>query len=160
MLSLVLLGLPGCRTSPTALRRPARTPRAPQEAARVRRAPPPDVTEVRLTESQLTERVVERAQWLEAGIEAFEKGRLTKAAEQADRVLAVEPDNAKAAELKRASTAAADSQGSAPGSLTYERERFRAWIDDFWATADPKDRLMKWPSRSFWEALTTARAQR
>ena len=96
--------------------------------------------------------------WMGAAVEAFQREDFGNAQAYAERILDVQPDNTKARELQMAATRAARSQVGRQ-FLVDEKLRFREWLDDITATRVPQQKIVKWPSQSFWEKITAARAR-
>jgi general secretion pathway protein D len=103
-----------------------------------------------ILEQQRLERI------LGSAIEAFDREEFGLAETYAQQVLDVQPDNTKARELLLASGRARHGQVERD-YLTKEKRAFQEWMDDIMATRVPQQRVLKWPSQSFWDRISAAR---
>ncbi len=93
-----------------------------------------------------------------AGIEAFDREDWGSAEYYAQKVLDVQPDNTKAQDLQM-SARRAHHDMMERDFLIMEKRRFRDWMDDINATRVLQQKILKWPSQTFWDKITTARSQ-
>ena len=93
-----------------------------------------------------------------AGIEAFDREDWDSAEYYAQKVLDVQPDNTKAQDLQMSARRAHHDQMERE-FLIQEKRRFRDWMDDINATRVLQQKILKWPSQSFWDKITQARSQ-
>ena len=95
-------------------------------------------------EQRLMQEMLRLETYMGRGVEAFERGDYELAMRMADQVLAEQPDNTKARDLRlaasRANHAALDKQ-----YLRDEKLRFRQWMDDMNRTRIPQDKVIIWP---------------
>ncbi len=103
-----------------------------------------------LAEQQQLERLMGSA------IEAFDRDDFEHAEFYAGKVLDVQPDNTKARDLQLAARRAHHDQVEGD-YLIEEKRHFREWMDDIEATRIPQDKILKWPSQSFWDHISEVR---
>ena len=117
------------------------------------------LSELAKAEEQELIRDMERlAKWMGEAIAAFERNQFDLAEEYASRVLDEQPDNTKARELMIAAQRAQHDKRQVD-HLRREKIAFREWLDDINRTRIAQDRIMSWPSRSFWQKITDLRAK-
>ncbi|MCC7136890.1 MAG: hypothetical protein IT460_00505 [Planctomycetes bacterium] len=92
-----------------------------------------------------------------SAIDAFERGELDLAQDQAERVLEAQPDNEKARDL-RETVMAVRHEKVESDRVKLEKRAFAEWRDDMESTRNLEHRILKWPSQSFWSKITNARA--
>jgi type II secretory pathway component GspD/PulD (secretin)/tetratricopeptide (TPR) repeat protein len=97
-------------------------------------------------------------QWMAAAVDAFNRDEFRLSEEYANRILEVQPDNTKARELQLAAGRARHDRVEAD-FLRREKLAFREWMDDIQATRVPQEKILSWPSRSFWERISAVRAK-
>lgn len=110
----------------------------------------------RMEEDRLWRQQRRLEQWMGAAIQSFERGDFEGAISYSDNVLQEQPDFVRARELKLAATRARHEQTD-KGYLREEKRRFREWLDDINNTRIPQDKILRWPSQSFWEKITRLR---
>ncbi|MCB9825677.1 MAG: hypothetical protein H6806_12385 [Planctomycetes bacterium] len=138
--------------------RQARTLQNDAIKVRRREAMEEGLTELAREEEQRLIQEMERlAKWMGAGIEAYERNQFDLAASYAEQILEAQPDNTKARELQLASRRAMHDKRQLQ-YLRDEKIKFREWYDDIQMTRVPQDKILKWPSRSFWDSITKVRA--
>jgi hypothetical protein len=112
--------------------------------------------------AQEEQRLIAEQQRLErllgSGIEAFSAGKYETAQFYAEKVLDAQPDNTKARDLQLSARRAYHEQVQAD-FLREEKLRFQEWWDDMQATRVLQDRILKWPSESFWKNITEVRGR-
>ncbi len=96
--------------------------------------------------------------WMASAVEAFNRSDYRLAENYAERVLEAQPDNTKARELQMSANRARHAQMSKE-HLRREKLAFREWMDDIQATRVPQDKILAWPSRKFWEKISSVRAK-
>jgi type II secretory pathway component GspD/PulD (secretin)/tetratricopeptide (TPR) repeat protein len=113
--------------------------------------------------SEEEKRLMQEQQRLEslmgAAVDAFSRAEYDATEELTQQILAVQPDNSKAKELQEAAAAARHDQINAV-YLEREKQAFREWMDDIDATRVLEHKILKWPSQTFWDKITHARASR
>ncbi len=97
-------------------------------------------------------------QWMGAGVEAFYRNQFDQAEHYATKVLDVQPDNTKARDLAMASNRARHDQVEAE-FLVKEKRAYREWMEDMQATRVLQDKILKWPSQSFWNEMRSVRSR-
>jgi general secretion pathway protein D len=97
-------------------------------------------------------------QLMGAAIEAFARNQFEQAEYYANRVLEEQPDNTKARDLQMAANRASHDQVEAD-FLIQEKRAYRTWMEDMQATRILQDKVLKWPSQSFWNQMSTLRAR-
>lgn len=97
-------------------------------------------------------------QWMGAGVEAFYRNQFEQAEYYAGKVLEVQPDNTKARDLQMAANRAGHDQVEAD-FLVREKRAYREWMEDMQATRVLQDKLLKWPSQSFWNQISSVRSR-
>lgn len=97
-------------------------------------------------------------QWMGAGVEAFYRNQFEQAEYYAGKVLDIQPDNTKARDLQMAANRARHDQVEAD-FLVREKRAYREWMEDMQATRILQDKLLKWPSQSFWNQISQVRAR-
>jgi tetratricopeptide (TPR) repeat protein len=130
-----------------------------EQSARIERQ---DQVEASLTEMAeqeeqvLMQELARLESWMAAGIDAFNRDDFQTAEAMANRILDVQPDNTKARELQMAAGRASHERIQ-ESYLRREKLAFREWQDDIAATRIPQDKILQWPSRSFWERISETR---
>lgn len=109
-------------------------------------------------EQRLMQEMERLERWMGAAIEAFNRNQFELAAEYARQVLEVQPDNTKAMDLLSCAQRAQNEQMQVD-FLRREKQSFREWYDEMQRTRIPQQKILQWPSRKFWERISTARAQ-
>jgi len=109
-------------------------------------------------EQQMMQELERLERWMGASVEAFQREEFASSEDYANRILEVQPDNTKARELALASSRARHDKMEVR-TLRREKLAFREWMDDIQATRIPQQKILQWPSRSFWEKISTVRAQ-
>jgi type II secretory pathway component GspD/PulD (secretin) len=138
--------------------RQARTMQADAARMRRREAVEDSLTSLaREEESALIQEMERLAKWMGAAIEAYERNQFDLAESYAERILEVQPDNTRARDLQLAARRAQHDKRQL-NFLRDEKIKFREWYDDIQMTRIPQDKVLKWPSRSFWEKITKVRA--
>jgi len=112
----------------------------------------------REAEQQLINEQQRMERLMGAGVEAFEREDFDAAEYYAQRVLDVQPDNTKAQDLQMAARRAHHDQIERD-YLIREKRRFREWMDDINATRVLQQKILKWPSQSFWDRISQVRSQ-
>jgi len=107
-------------------------------------------------EQRLMNEMRELEGYMGAGIEAFQRNNFDLAEDMAKRVLDRQPDNIKARELQMAAQRA-QHEDMQRKYLVDEKLRFRDWLDEITATRIPQQKILKWPSQSFWSRITELR---
>ena len=121
-----------------------------------------DAVEASLTEMAQAEeqRLLAEQQRLErlmgSAVEAFCRGDFETSQYYAERVLDAQPDNTKARDLQMASRRAYHEQVEQE-YLKNEKRAFREWMIDIQNTRILQDKILKWPSQSFWDRITETR---
>ncbi|MGE0191691.1 MAG: hypothetical protein AB7T63_06565, partial [Planctomycetota bacterium] len=108
-------------------------------------------------EQRLIQEMERLAKWMGAGIEAYERNQFDLATSYAEKILDVQPDNTKARELQLSARRAMHDKRQLQ-FLNDEKIKFREWYDDIQMTRVPQDKILKWPSPSFWSSITKLRA--
>ena len=96
--------------------------------------------------------------YMGSAIEAFERDDFDGAQYYAGKVLEEQPDNTKAADLQRHARAAYHDQMERE-FLIREKRAMREWMDDILATRVLQQKILKWPSQSFWDKISRLRSQ-
>jgi general secretion pathway protein D len=109
-------------------------------------------------EQELLQQQQKLERWMGAAVEAFNRDEYSVAEEYANRILEVQPDNTKARELQLAANRARHAKVN-KDFLRREKLAFREWMDDIQATRIPQDKILAWPSRSFWEKISAVRSK-
>lgn len=106
-------------------------------------------------------RLLDEQQKLESlmfsAIDHFDRDEFDEAINQAEAVLLAQPDNMKARELVEAAMAARHEKVSREHSKK-EKRAFIEWRDDMEGTRNLQHKILMWPSQSFWDRITRARA--
>ncbi|MDF1701580.1 MAG: hypothetical protein P1V36_10540 [Planctomycetota bacterium] len=92
-----------------------------------------------------------------ASVEAFQREEFAEAERLANSILELQPDNTKAREIQLAASRARHSKVEV-NHLRREKRAFRQWLDDIQATRVPQQKILQWPSRKFWEKISSVRA--
>ncbi|MFM8385426.1 MAG: hypothetical protein ACKOCB_01210 [Planctomycetia bacterium] len=107
-------------------------------------------------EQRLVQEQQRLEQWLGAGIEAFYRNQFEQAEYYANKVLDVQPDNTKARDLSLAANRASHDEVEAD-FLVREKRAYREWLEEMQATRVLQDKILKWPSQSWWNQMKVAR---
>ncbi len=110
------------------------------------------------SEQELYQELERLERWMGAAVEAFQREEFSTSEDYANRILEVQPDNTKARELALASSRASHDQMEVR-HLRREKLAFRQWMDDIQATRIPQQKILQWPSRKFWEKISSVRAR-
>ena len=149
----------GLRESSQAGLRRARQAKAEYERAGRQAATERSLAEMaEQRERELIQEQQRLEQYMGAAIEAFNRDQFDLAEQYANRILQEQPDNTKAQDLARAATRARHDLGERD-FLRKEKLAFREWMDDIAATRVLQEKILKWPSQSFWEQITSVRGQ-
>lgn len=95
--------------------------------------------------------ILEREKKLDLAFAAWGEGRFEEAQATAEEVLAEEPDNVFAEEIRRGATKGTD--GAASGSTEGDVERTCSWFEDARGEEAIEAWLMRWPSVRTWQAV-------
>jgi type II secretory pathway component GspD/PulD (secretin) len=114
--------------------------------------------QAREQEAMLLQQQARLERLMGAAIEAFNRNQFLAAEEYATRILNEQPDNTKARDLQLAAQRARHDQIEGE-HLKREKIAFREWMDDMNATRILQDRILKWPSKTFWDQISVARAK-
>jgi tetratricopeptide (TPR) repeat protein len=107
-------------------------------------------------EARLMQQQERLEQWMGAGVEAFYRNQFDQAEYYANKVLDVQPDNTKARDLAMAANRASHDQVEAE-FLVREKRAYREWMEDMQATRVLQDKILKWPSQSWWNEMNQLR---
>ncbi|MDJ0522795.1 MAG: hypothetical protein QNJ90_12070 [Planctomycetota bacterium] len=110
------------------------------------------------SEQELLQELERLERWMGAAIEAFQRNEFDVAEDYSNRILEVQPDNTKARELQLAASRSRHDQMEA-SHLRREKLAFREWMDDIQATRVPQQKILQWPSASFWKKISSVRAR-
>lgn len=109
-------------------------------------------------EERLMQEQAKLEQWMAAGVEAFYRNQFQQASYYAGKVLDNQPDNTKARDLQMAADRANHDSVEAE-FLIREKRAYREWMEDMQATRVLQDKVLKWPSQSFWNQISSVRAR-
>jgi type II secretory pathway component GspD/PulD (secretin) len=131
-----------------------------QEARRNRQKSIEDsLSQMAATEEQRLMNQMERLEkMMGAAVAAFQREEYDQAEHLAEQVLLEQPDNTKAREIQLAASRASHDK-IAREQLQREKRAFRQWLDDIQATRIPQQKILQWPSRSFWQKISSLRAK-
>jgi tetratricopeptide (TPR) repeat protein len=107
-------------------------------------------------EERLMQQQQRLEQWMGAGVEAFYRNQFDQAEYYANKVLDVQPDNTKARDLAMAANRASHDHVEAE-FLVREKRAYREWMEDMQGTRVLQDKILKWPSQSFWNEMSQVR---
>ena len=110
------------------------------------------------SEQELMQEMERLERWMGAAIEAFQRNEFETAEDYANRILEVQPDNTKARELQLAAGRSRHDEMES-SHLRREKLAFREWMDDIEATRVPQQKILQWPSASFWKKISSVRAR-
>jgi general secretion pathway protein D len=112
-----------------------------------------------IEEKQLMEGRDRRARLLSSAIDAFNREDFDLAENYASQVLREEPDNTVARDLLENSRKARHSAVNEK-YLRELKDSFRAWQVDIERTKIPSNKILQWPSQTFWDRISQVRAMR